>query len=133
MKVEIRNDSVTIEGYVNVTHRDSKPLQSESGFFVEQIEPNTFADALTRTDNVDLLFNHKEDRKLGSTSQGNLTLEEDAIGLKAIAQIITDPEVIKEARAGNLKGWSFGIWYLVRDLKKLQMEFKDDLLKRWNC
>ena len=72
MKVEIRNDSVTIEGYVNVTHRDSKPLQSESGFFVEQIESNAFADALTRTNNVDLLFNHKEDRKLGSTSLGNL-------------------------------------------------------------
>ena len=107
MKVEIRNDSVTIEGYVNVTHRDSKPLQSESGIFVEQIESNAFADALTRTDNVDLLFNHQEDRKLGSTSLGNLTLEEDAIGLKAVA-VITDEEVVKEARAGNLKGWSFG-------------------------
>ena len=49
----------------------------------------------------------KEDRKLGSTSLGNLTLEEDAIGLKAVA-VITDEEVVKEARAGNLKGWSFG-------------------------
>ena len=63
MKVEIRNDSVTIEGYVNVTHRDSKPLQSESGIFVEQIESNAFADALTRTDNVDLLFNHQRGQK----------------------------------------------------------------------
>ena len=106
MKVEIRNDSVEISGYVNVTHRDSKPLQSESGIFVEQIVPNAFGEALKRTNNVDLLFNHKEDRKLGSTMQGNLTLEEDAIGLKAVATI-TDEEVIKEARAGNLKGWSF--------------------------
>ena len=111
MKVEIRADSVTIEGYVNVTHRDSKPLQSESGFFVEQIESNAFSDALTRTDNVDLLFNHKEDRKLGSTSQGNLTLKEDSIGLLATCEIY-DEEVIKEARAGNLKGWSFGMMVL---------------------
>ncbi len=107
MKVEIRNNQVTIEGYVNVTLRDSKPLQSESGIFVEQIEPNAFGQALESTSNVDLLFNHKEDRKLGSTSEGSLRLEEDVIGLKAVA-VITDEEVIAEARAGNLKGWSFG-------------------------
>ena len=115
MKVEVRNDQVEISGYVNCVLRDSKPLQSERGFFVEQILPNTFTEALTRTDNVDLLFNHKEDRKLGSTSQGNLTLKEDSIGLFATTTI-TDEEVIKEARSGNLKGWSFSFRTLVRPI-----------------
>lgn len=39
--------------------------------------------------------------------KGNLELEEDNIGLKARATI-TDPEVIKKARQGDLVGWSFG-------------------------
>ena len=54
-----------------------------------------------------ILLNHDWNRDLGSTKAGNLELEEDNIGLKARATI-TDPEVIKKARAGDLVGWSFG-------------------------
>lgn len=104
MKVEIRQNQVTISGYVNVYNRDSKTLPSPTGTFVEQIEVGAFDNQL---DNVQLLFNHNESRKLGSTSEGTLKLESDVIGLKATATI-TDEEVITEARAGNLKGWSFG-------------------------
>jgi HK97 family phage prohead protease len=44
---------------------------------------------------------------LGSTKDGNLELYEDNIGLHAKATI-TDKEVIEEARANKLQGWSFG-------------------------
>jgi uncharacterized protein len=107
MKVEIRNDSVKLEGYVNVVQRDSRPIPSVRGNFIEQIEPRTFQKALDKTNNVDLLFNHREDRKLGSTSQGNLTLYEDSIGLRAVCEV-TDPEVRSLAESNQLKGWSFG-------------------------
>lgn len=107
MRVEIRNDSVLIDGYVNAVGRDSKPIPYINGKFIEQIEPRAFDKALNKTDNVDLLLNHDESRKLGSTKEGNLELFEDNIGLRAICTI-TDKEVIEKARKGELRGWSFG-------------------------
>lgn len=107
MKVNIRADKVEIEGYVNAIERDSKPLWSRVGQFIERICKGAFKKALKRNDDVHILLNHDWNRDLGSTKAGNLELEEDNIGLKARA-IITDPEVIKKARAGDLVGWSFG-------------------------
>lgn len=107
MRVEIRNDSVLIDGYVNAVGRDSKPIPYLNGKFIEQIEPRAFDKALNKTDNVDLLLNHDENRKLGSTKEGNLELFEDNIGLRAICTI-TNKDVIEKARKGELRGWSFG-------------------------
>lgn len=107
MKVNVRADKVEIEGYVNAIERDSKPLWSRVGQFIERICKGAFKKALKRNDDVHILLNHDWNRDLGSTKQGNLELEEDNIGLKARATI-TDPEVVKKARAGELVGWSFG-------------------------
>ena len=107
MKVNIRADKVEIEGYVNAIERDSKPLWSRVGQFIERICKGAFKKALKRNDDVHILLNHDWTRDLGSTKQGNLELEEDNIGLKARA-VITDPEVVKKARAGDLVCWSFG-------------------------
>ena len=107
MKVNVRADKVEIEGYVNAIERDSKPLWSRVGQFIERICKGAFKKALRRNDDVHILLNHDWNRDLGSTKQGNLELEEDNIGLKARATI-TDPEVVKKARAGELVGWSFG-------------------------
>ena len=107
MKVNVRADKVEIEGYVNAIERDSKPLWSRVGQFIERICKGAFKRALKRNDDVHILLNHDWNRDLGSTKQGNLELEEDNIGLKARATI-TDPEVVKKARAGELVGWSFG-------------------------
>ena len=106
-KIKIRADSVEIEGYVNAVERASKPLWSRIGRFIERICSGAFKKALTRADDVAILLNHDWKRQLGSTKQGNLQLEEDAIGLHARA-VITDPEVVEDARRGNLVGWSFG-------------------------
>lgn len=107
MRVEIRSDSVLIDGYVNAVGRDSKPIPCINGKFIEQIEPRAFDKALNKTDNVNLLLNHDESRKIGSIKDGNLELFEDNIGLRAICTI-TDKEVIEKARRGELRGWSFG-------------------------
>jgi Escherichia/Staphylococcus phage prohead protease len=107
MRIELRSDSVVLDGYVNVTLRESRILPSPRGQFVEEIKPKTFERALMNTDSVDLLFNHDRSRKLGSTKEGNLELREDNVGLRAIATI-TDEQVMKSARAGELRGWSFG-------------------------
>ena len=107
MEIRIRADSVEIEGYVNAVERKSKPLWSRMGQFIERICKGAFKSALKRNDNVRILLNHDWNRDLGGTKDGNLELNEDSIGLHARATI-TDPEVVKKARNGDLVGWSFG-------------------------
>ena len=109
MRIEIRNDSVILDGYVNAVDRESKPIPSLRGRFVERIQPGAFQRSLERRSNVDLLLNHDKNRKLGSTTEGNLQLFEDNIGLRAIS-IVTDPEVIEKAKNKQLRGWSFGFY-----------------------
>ena len=43
MKIQIRADSVVIEGYVNAVERPSKPLISRFGQFIEKICAGAFA------------------------------------------------------------------------------------------
>lgn len=107
MKVRIRADSVEIEGYVNAIERNSKPLASRIGRFIERICKGAFGKAIKRNDDIHILLNHDWQRDLGSTKKGNLELEEDNIGLHARATI-TDSEVVEKARHGDLVGWSFG-------------------------
>lgn len=107
MKIRIRENCVEIEGYVNAVERASKPLWSRMGQFIERICKGAFSKALDRNDNVRILLNHNPERDLGGTKDGNLELNEDNIGLHARA-CITDEEVVKKARNGELVGWSFG-------------------------
>lgn len=133
MEIRIKNDSVEISGYVNAVERKSKPLRSRMGQFVERICKGAFKRALQRNDNVRILLNHDPERDLGGTKDGNLELKEDNIGLHARATI-TDPEVVKKARNGDLVGWSFGFYdkdvenkrdedgFPLRDVKDLDLE-----------
>lgn len=105
MKIEVRNGAVTIEGYVNVTERLSKPIRDVRGNFLEKVQSGAFNSALQRNNNVELRFNHR--RKLGDQQDGSLELREDSIGLYAKA-IVSDAEVVQLAENRQLKGWSFG-------------------------
>lgn len=107
MQINIREDRVEIEGYVNAIERYSKPLMSRIGRFIERICKGAFAKAIKRNNDIHVLLNHDWERDLGSTKQGNLKLQEDNIGLKANVTIY-DREVIDKARNGELVGWSFG-------------------------
>lgn len=107
MKINVREDHVEVEGYVNAIERNSKPLMSRIGRFIERICKGAFKKAIKRNDDIHILLNHDWNRDLGSTKQGNLELEEDNIGLHARATI-TDKEVVEKARKGDLVGWSFG-------------------------
>ncbi len=108
MQVEVRNDGkLEISGYVNAIDRYSKELYGSKGKFIEKVAPTVFQRALEKSRNVDMLLNHDVRRKLASIEEGTLELKEDTIGLHAKA-VISDTEVIEEARCGNLKGWSFG-------------------------
>lgn len=106
MKIEVRGDSVLIEGYVNTVLRDSKPIPSRSGKFIEQIMPKAFQRALERNADVKVLLNHDKTRELSSTQRG-FELYEDNIGLHARGTI-NDSEVVEKAKNKQLTGWSFG-------------------------
>ena len=113
MKVEVRNDSVVISGYVNAVERWSKPLRANlRGMmlrFIEKIKAGVFKNALKRNENVKVLLNHNPDRELANTKDGTAILEEDNIGLRAEVTI-TDPDVVEKARNNQLVGWSFGFY-----------------------
>ncbi|NRT34133.1 hypothetical protein BJV38_003281 [Clostridium beijerinckii] len=107
--MEIRrldDNTIHIEGYVNAVCRDSKEIRAFGKTFVEQVRPRVFEKALKRNDDIKLLYNHVENRCLGSTKD-NVQLYEDAIGLH-INAIISDEEVRMDADKGKLKGFSFG-------------------------
>lgn len=107
MRINVREDSVEVEGYVNAVERNSKPLTSRIGKFIERICAGAFGKAIKRNDDIHILLNHDWSRDLGSTKAGNLELNEDNIGLHARA-VITDSDVVEKAKRGDLVGWSFG-------------------------
>ena len=105
MKIEIRENGLNLEGYINVSERPSKPLRDSEGQFIEVVREGVMGRAIQRR-NIKLLFNHDWMRVLGDTNS-NLQLQEDSIGLRFRA-FITDSEVIEKAKKGLLKGCSFG-------------------------
>lgn len=113
MKVEVREDSVLITGYVNSVERLSKPirenLHGKIRTFLERIKAGVFRTALKRNDDVKVLLNHDHERVLATTKDGSAKLEEDNIGLRAEVTI-TDKEVVEKARNNKLVGWSFGFY-----------------------
>ena len=127
MRIEIRNKSVILDGYVNAVARDSKPMLDENGNkFVEQIMPKTFERAIEKNEDILCLLNHEPNRKLGSTKDGNIELFEDNIGLRAICEI-TDGEVIEKAKEKKLRGWSFGF----EAIKEHEEPVSDNLKRRF--
>lgn len=107
MKIEVRNDKVIIDGYVNAVDRFSKILYDKRGQFVEKIMPSVFRRALEKNDAIKVLLNHDYDKELANTKDGSANLYEDNIGLRAIVEI-TDADVIEKAKKKKLRGWSFG-------------------------
>lgn len=120
MKVEVRADgkSVRVSGYVNVTGKMSRPVITGKGQkVIETIEERAFATAIARASNIPLTKDHNESVILAETRANTLTVREDKIGLHASAEI-TDPTTVQEARAGKIKGWSFGMRNIVDSIEE---------------
>lgn len=113
MKIEVREDSVIVTGYVNAVERYSKPiranLRGKMQRFIEKIKAGAFKTALQRNGTVKVLLNHNPERELANTQNGTAILEEDNIGLRAEVTI-TDAEVVEKAKNHKLIGWSFGFY-----------------------
>ncbi|MFL8134482.1 HK97 family phage prohead protease [Clostridioides difficile] len=117
INLEIRNNTLHLEGYVNVTNRDSKPLSGKDGRFIEQIREGAFRRALQRRSDIKALINHDWTKTVGDLGK-NLTLKEDPVGLRF--KLETDnQELIRLARAGKLQGCSFGFRALKETTEKV--------------
>ncbi len=127
--VEIRSDGIYLDGYVNAVDRDSRPIPSADGSFIERISPGAFNDALERAENVDLMVDHK--KKIGSTKDKDLKLFEDSIGLRAQC-VIKDPETIQKAREKKLRGWSFGFIALSKRAEETSTGLKRRIIDKLN-
>lgn len=129
MQIRVRNDAIEIEGYVNAVERNSKPLWSRLGRFIERITAGAFRRSMEKRRDVHILLNHDPMRDLGSVDSGNLELEEDSIGLHARA-VIRDPEVIEKGRNGDLVGWSFGFMDVPHGVDESMRDPETDLPMR---
>ena len=116
MNLQLRDNSVHLEGYINVTNRDSKELYNKDGKFIEQIKEGVWTKAL-RKRNIPMLFNHDWSKQIGMNGD-NVQLYEDAVGLRFIADI-DNPEVVEKAKAGKLQGCSFGFRALKEKVEKV--------------
>lgn len=105
MKLQFRNGGLELEGYINVTERNSELLTDKNGKFIEVVKRGVWGRAIKQR-TIDLLYNHRADRKLGDTNT-NLELIEDAVGCKFRATIF-DADIIERAKKGLLKSCSFG-------------------------
>ena len=105
MKVEIRNETVHISGYVNAVLRESHPVITPYGKVNELIEERAFQRALEKTSRIPAWLDHDSKRELAVTGTESLELREDNIGLHA-ELITSDPEVV--ANSEKLTGWSMG-------------------------
>lgn len=128
MRVEIRNDVVLIEGYVNAVERASKVLRDTNGSFVEKIKAGVFQRALERAKrtayDVKVLLNHDYNRELTSTKEATTRIKEDPIGLHCRCEI-RDAEVIQKAKEGKLVGWSFGFIPIKQEWKDEDREVRN--------
>lgn len=109
MKIQVRNDKVIIDGYVNAVERFSKTLCDKNGYFIERIMPNVFSRAIEKNPAIKVLLDHDYGKELANTKDGTATLVEDNIGLRATVEI-TDEDVIAKAKKKLLRGWSFGFY-----------------------
>lgn len=104
-----------IRGYVNVTEKKSRPVITPHGKVIEIIEPNAFSAAIKRAENIALTIDHEE-RTYANTKDKTLKLHEDEIGLYADV-LITDKNLASVAKAGKIKGWSFGMYNISDEIE----------------
>jgi len=102
----------TLSGYAAVWDTHSHNL----GGFVEVVRRGFFAEAIANNADVVAAVNHDMGKLLGRRSAGNVTIEEDSIGLRYDVQLIDGSPTADEAalwvERGMLKGSSFS--FLVR-------------------
>lgn len=128
MRVEVRNNKILIDGYVNAVERESKVLYDTRGQFIEKIRAGVFQRALEKAENVRVLLDHEPDRELADTKSGKARLVEDNIGLRATVEI-DDPEVIQKLKRINFVVGHSDFFVIKKIEQQMKMESKREQLE----
>ena len=100
-------DELILEGYINKYNTRSEFM----GFF-EEIERGAFNKSIESDTFIPMLYNHDDDKILGSTRSGTLKLISDDVGLKFTLKmnpnISYTRDVYELIKSGDVKGCSFG-------------------------
>jgi HK97 family phage prohead protease len=107
IEARFQNDGNTLTGYAAVW--DTPATISERGrTFTEIVRRGTFARAIAERQDVVAVVNHDENRLIGRTSSGTLTLTEDDHGLRFAVMLPQHSKDIRElVERGDLNGASF--------------------------
>ena len=109
MSIDVERKPV-VEGHAAVFNQPSLEIFGVSGWR-EIIRPGAFRNALKSGNDVVALFNHDPNQILARLSAGNLSLEEDGIGLRARfspSDTTYGRDVMANIRDKNVSKMSFG-------------------------
>lgn len=102
-------DGRTIDGHAAVFDKWAQ-IGSVRWGWKERVKPGAFTKTIAEAD-VRMLHNHDSTLLLARTKNGTLTLEEDKIGLRSVAdpaKVSYADDVVELIRRGDIDGMSFG-------------------------
>ena len=109
------DDVMKVSGILNIPNSQSAPLKGKDGKeFIETIQPQAFAQAITNAPQIDLLAMHDPSLLLASTDNDSLDLTQNSDGNIQVDATLANTQPAKDTYAmiqnGLMGGLSFGMY-----------------------
>lgn len=113
--LDTSDDVMKVSGILNIPNAQSAPLNGKDGnAFIETIQPQAFAQAITNALQIDLLAMHDPSLLLASTDNDSLDLTQNGDGNIQIDATLANTQPAKDTYAmiqdGLMGGLSFGMY-----------------------
>lgn len=113
--LDTSDDEMKVSGILNIPNAQSAPLTGKDGnAFMETIQPQAFAQAITNAPQIDLLAMHDPSLLLASTDNDSLDLTQNSDGNIQIDATLANTQPAKDTYAmiqdGLMGGLSFGMY-----------------------
>lgn len=113
--LDTSDDAMKVSGILNIPNAQSAPLTGKDGnAFIETIQPQAFAQAITNAPQIDLLAMHDPSLLLASTDNDSLDLTQNSDGNIQIDATLANTQPAKDTYAmikdGLMGGLSFGMY-----------------------
>lgn len=113
--LDTSDDIMKVSGILNIPNDQSAPLTGKDGnAFIETIQPQAFAQAITNAPQIDLLAMHDPSLLLASTDNDSLDLTQNSDGNIQIDATLANTQPAKDTYAmiqdGLMGGLSFGMY-----------------------
>ena len=113
--LDTSDDVMKVSGILNIPNAQSAPLNGKDGnAFIETIQPQAFAQAITNAPQIDLLAMHDPSLLLASTDNDSLDLTQNGDGNIQIDATLANTQPAKDTYAmiqdGLMGGLSFGMY-----------------------